>query len=641
MLLTITWPNSGPSSNDIRAALFDFEDVREAEHWFGWTASWLVDSEGGRSLVVYLAVDAFSLVGRRPKENRIGYGSAAPYCCVALLGQVVWELGKLAREKLGAVLPVQITVSTIEHTRFSREIAERVFRPLGYELVWEAIGDVGATLTLKSMKGLGQVLREIAVLFTVFDRRGRSVLTAAELSHLAEPPWISEHPARDGIWKALAGEVVPVRLLLPPGFHFDRQRRIEELTDTTGIEAVASSFISLSDIQKEHAREVYRRLTVGKNWLAYLPAGVASFQNGSGPTLEHPRDALAYYREQGIRRAVVERKHMGSRGIAVICKSVAAGERRFGSRDLGTVYTRNGMKFFEKDEDEVSFLERLEAVLSKTNFWKQFNTDWACLDGEVLPWSFKANALEKDVDAAVVTLGKAVLAATGAALRAGDVRERQREHLLRDLERRGQDLARYEAVFQKYRSSDGTVASIQFAPFHLIAAEGRTFFRQNHLWHMDVLDRLAKLSGGFVVPTPFQAVDLSAERWPSIEKWWEELSSAAEEGLVVKPLFFVPQGRRGRCQPALKCRTAAHLRLVYGPGYDREENLERLRAREALTGRRTKFRKVLVQFDLSLGAVEKFVRGKPNHEVQAHIFAMLATDVAPVDLPQPQSGPQL
>ena len=77
-----------------------------------------------------------------------------------------------------------------------------------------------------------------------------------------------------------------------------------------------------------------------------------------------------------------------------------------------------------------------------------------------------------------------------------------------------------------------------------------------------------------------------------------------------------------------------HLRLVYGPGYDREENLERLRAREALTGRRTKFRKVLVQFDLSLGAVEKFVRGKPNHEVQAHIFAMLATDVAPVDLPQ-------
>ena len=36
--------------------------------------------------------------------------------------------------------------------------------------------------------------------------------------------------------------------------------------------------------------------------------------------------------------------------------------------------------------------------------------------------------------------------------------------------------------------------------------------------------------------------------------WWAELTSAGNEGIVVKPLNFVSKERRGSAQPAIKCR---------------------------------------------------------------------------------------
>lgn len=104
------------------------------------------------------------------------------------------------------------------------------------------------------------------------------------------------------------------------------------------------------------------------------------------------------------------------------------------------------------------------------------------------------------------------------------------------------------------------------------------------------------------------------------------MSGAAAEGLVVKPLYCVPRGRRGLAQPAIKCRTEEHLRLVYGPEYDLIENRWDLASRDATKRRREKHRRVLKQAALSIEAVERFVRRDPPGEIENCVRALLSLD---------------
>jgi hypothetical protein len=46
--------------------------------------------------------------------------------------------------------------------------------------------------------------------------------------------------------------------------------------------------------------------------------------------LEHPDEAFAYYRDEGITEVMVEEKHMGSRALIAICRDADAARRRFG-----------------------------------------------------------------------------------------------------------------------------------------------------------------------------------------------------------------------------------------------------------------------------------------------------------------------
>jgi len=49
--------------------------------------------------------------------------------------------------------------------------------------------------------------------------------------------------------------------------------------------------------------------------------------------------------------------------------------------------------------------------------------------------------------------------------------------------------------------------------------------------------------------------------------------------MVVKPLGFVAQSKRGLVQPAIKCRGREYLRIISGPEYTVPEYLTRLRQR--------------------------------------------------------------
>ncbi|MEI9988310.1 MAG: hypothetical protein WDN69_37565 [Aliidongia sp.] len=58
--------------------------------------------------------------------------------------------------------------------------------------------------------------------------------------------------------------------------------------------------------------------------------------------------------------------------------------------------------------------------------------------------------------------------------------------------------------------------------------------------------------------------------------WWEALTGAGGEGMVVKPLDFVGRGKKGIIQPAIKCRGAEYLRIIYAPDYTIPKHLDRL-----------------------------------------------------------------
>ena len=110
-------------------------------------------------------------------------------------------------------------------------------------------------------------------------------------------------------------------------------------------------------------------------------------------------------------------------------------------------------------------------------------------------------------------------------------------------------------------------------------------------------------------------------------RWWEELTAAGGEGMVVKPLSFVARGKHGMMQPAVKCRGREYLRIIYGPDYTQPEHLNRLRQR-ALGHKRSL---ALREYALGLEALDRMARGEPLWRVHECVFAVLALESEPVD----------
>ena len=97
--------------------------------------------------------------------------------------------------------------------------------------------------------------------------------------------------------------------------------------------------------------------------------------------------------------------------------------------------------------------------------------------------------------------------------------------------------------------------------------------------------------------------------------------------MVVKPLAFVQRGRRDLAQPAVKCRGREYLRIIYGPEYTLDENLQRLRERSLGAKRSLALR----EFAVGLEGLERFVHSEPLRRVHECAFAVLALESEPVD----------
>ncbi len=87
------------------------------------------------------------------------------------------------------------------------------------------------------------------------------------------------------------------------------------------------------------ALEVMSRFAANPKWLVYLPPTMSPSRDDavSEGYLEHPAEAFAYFRNQGVPHVVCEEKHMGSRAVVVVCRDEEAAAqaiwRRRASRD--------------------------------------------------------------------------------------------------------------------------------------------------------------------------------------------------------------------------------------------------------------------------------------------------------------------
>jgi protein phosphatase len=244
-----------------------------------------------------------------------------------------------------------------------------------------------------------------------------------------------------------------------------------------------------------------------------------------------------------------------------------------------------------------------------------------------MPWSFKAQELLRSQYAVVSAAAELDLAATETALRAGLERGLPFADRVEQIARRRTSVERFREAWQRYCWEVASLDDIRIAPFHLLAAEGRTFFDRDHVWHIETLARLATHDPLFT-PTRWRLIDVTNEERVSAGiDWWLELTSSGGEGFVAKPRPFIPRVGKRLIQPALKCRGPEYLRMIYGPDYDEPANLVRLRQR----GLADKRSLALREFSLGIEGLERFVRREPLRRVHECAFGVLALESEPVD----------
>ncbi|MDO7876044.1 polynucleotide kinase-phosphatase [Hymenobacter sp. ASUV-10] len=408
-----------------------------------------------------------------------------------------------------------------------------------------------------------------------------------------------------------------------------------DIRDVTGKQYIETRLMRGVTIREENAvaaLEVMSRFALHPKWLLYLPPTMSPTETSALPDLlEHPAEAFDYYRRLGVERVVCEEKHMGSRVVVVLGKDKAAIQHRLGltGEGIGKCYTRTGRNFFTDTDLEAAFLARLRDALSTAGFWEKFDTDWVCLDAELLPWSAKAQELVKNQYAAVAAAALAALPQVEAVLAEAAARQLDgAEALLARTGARHQAAAHYAEAYRRYCWPVQSLDDLKLAPFHLLATEGRTYFDRDHAWHMETLRTLALADPGLLRATPYRVVSLpdSADVDAAIQ-WWTDLTAAGGEGMVVKPYDFVPQGKGGLLQPALKCRGREYLRIIYGPDYLLPGNLERLRQRNVKAKRNLALR----EFALGVEGLERFVAGQPLRRMHQCVFGVLALESEAVD----------
>ena len=421
-----------------------------------------------------------------------------------------------------------------------------------------------------------------------------------------------------------------------------REPDVLDMADVSGSRVIETAYLPRVGVRNAHAAaalEVMSRFAIDPRWLLYLPPTMSPVATATrGDLLEHPDQAFDAYRADGVESVLCEEKHMGSRAVLLVCRSPAAApaapaasasSARFGLPGPGAIWTRTGRPFFAP-ELTAALTGQVRAAAEKAGLFDELDTAWLLLDAELLPWNAKAGSLLRDQYAAVGAAARASLPAAVSVLEQAcarglpDVGAR--------LERTRSRLANAEAFIAAYLrycwATDG-LTGVRVAPFQLLASEGAVYHKRPHRWHLALADRLAVAADQELITTT-RRLEVETGDPASVAaatRWWEDLTAAGGEGMVVKPAANLTRGPNRLVQPGLKVRGREYLRIIYGPDYTEPANLVRLRQR-GLSHKRSL---ALREYALGLEALDRVARGEPLWRVHECVFAVLALESEPVD----------
>jgi polynucleotide kinase-phosphatase len=422
-----------------------------------------------------------------------------------------------------------------------------------------------------------------------------------------------------------------------------REPDLLDIEDVSGSRVIETAYLPRVGVRDAHAAaalEVMSRFGLDPHWLLYLPPTMAPVATSSrDDLLEHPEQAFSAYAAAGVGPVVCEEKHMGSRAVLLVCRTEQDAAARFGvcgPAASGAVWTRTGRPFFPPALTS-TLVDRMRAAAEQAGLFDELGTAWLLFDAELLPWNVKAGSLLRDQYAAVGAAAQTALPATVAALTQARDRGLPVGDLAARTEARLANAEAFTAAYARYCWATDGLAGVRVAPFQLLATEGAVYHERPHPWHLALSARLASACPEFFTATRYVAADTGdPASVAAATRWWEELTAAGGEGMVVKPAANLVRARRGSgsdeqggglAQPGLKVRGREYLRIIYGPDYTEPANLARLRQR-GLSHKRSL---ALREYALGLEALDRVARAEPLWRVHECVFAVLALESEPVD----------
>ncbi|MFJ8430635.1 polynucleotide kinase-phosphatase [Kitasatospora sp. NPDC094019] len=465
----------------------------------------------------------------------------------------------------------------------------------------------------------------------------------------------------------------PVRPLLS-GAPGGREGRPLDVADVAGPRTVGTALHGSVAVRPEGAAsalEAVGRSTVDPRLLVYLPPSVPPVAAGGRPGLpEHPDEAFAGYRADGVGRVLCAELLPGPRAVVLVARDDAALARRFGPAGPGAVWSRTGRALFGPVE-EAELLARLRAAAERSGLFDELGSGWLLLDaaltGPPVPAAASATADPALVAALADPLADSRAASPGAARRARNAAVVASAGallppVLAALERaaaRGLDVAgpldrqrgraadlRDFAAAHRRAAAPGRPL---LAPFRLLAAEGANLATGPEREHLARIDRLVEAdrtapgdgtersaAAAGTAPTLYR----TARRWvdtadeastAAAVAWWEELTAGGGPGIVVRPSVSPTrtapgEGRPGRpVQPAVRVGGREWLRLAHHP--DQPDHPGRPSG-GALGLRRSL---ALREYALGLEALDRLAAGEPLWRVHQAVSAVLALASEPVD----------
>ncbi|WP_332645527.1 polynucleotide kinase-phosphatase [Lysinibacillus sp. 54212] len=399
---------------------------------------------------------------------------------------------------------------------------------------------------------------------------------------------------------------------------------IQSFLNGFDVETMHSGKIHIGEGNAKAALDTISHYTLPLEQLIYIPPTMSPTPQTSSLNdyLEHPAEAISYYKKHGISKLIAEKKHMGSRAVLLLFKNEKVAQSMIDKETLGIISTRTGRAFFEQNVQQKIVGQIHEELLTKQYFDKM-NTDFVLLDAEILPWNLKAQSLIDEQYAHVAE--HAMMDRQKILQKLQETKNLDVSHWLAEYEELVRNAVRFDAVYQNYCWPVDDLSAIKIAPFHVLAHSDETCFHKPHTWHME-MNRLFAQHSKLFIETEYKLIETEQDV-ASVISWWEEMTAVGHEGIVIKPLEFIPKNKGKLVQPAIKVRGREYLRIIYGMDYTDTEQLAQLKKRNPSK----KMKHALQEFSLGLEGIERFVRGESTARIHECVLAILALESDAVD----------